>query len=207
MRVIRTEVRRRISWLIAAKSFDRKFIGFLAKGIGAVPVARAMDNMKPGEGTIYLPDPIHEPTLLRGIGTKFDGPEFEPEGTIALPTVNGTSHTATIAEIRGPEELLLKKPFRGRDPLYQLTGRTDITDDGRFTGDNAHQDLSEFRGSKFKVAPHVDQTAVYEAVFTRLNTGGCIGIFPEGGSHDRPDLLPLKGRLAIEAPPFYLQPD
>lgn len=199
MRVIRTEVRRRISWLIAAKSFDRKFIGLLAKGIGAVPVARAMDNMKLSEGTVYLPDPIHEPTLLRGIGTKFDGPEFEPEGTIALPTVNGTSYSATIAEIRGPEELLLKKPFRGRDPLYQLTGRTDITDDGKFAGDTAHQDLSGFKGSKFKVAPHVNQTAVYEAVFARLNMGGCIGIFPEGGSHDRPDLLPLKAGVAIMA--------
>jgi hypothetical protein len=26
-----------------------------------------------------------------------------------------------------------------------------------------------------------------------LHHGGSIGIFPEGGSHDRTDLLPLKG--------------
>jgi glycerol-3-phosphate O-acyltransferase/dihydroxyacetone phosphate acyltransferase len=193
MRVIRTEVHRRISWLIAEKSFRRRFIGLLSKGIGAVPVARAMDNMKPGEGTIYLPDPINQPTLVRGIGTKFDGPWFEPEGTIALPTINGIAHSATIAEIRGPEELILKKPFRARDALYQLTGRTDITDDGKFTDDGSEQDLGDFKGSKFKVAPHVDQSAVYKAVFQRLSTGGCIGIFPEGGSHDRPELLPLKG--------------
>lgn len=191
MRVIRTEVRRRISWLIAEKSFRRKFIGLLARGIGAVPVARAMDNMKPGEGTIYLPDPVNQPTLLRGIGTNFE--KFEPEGTIALPTINGTSHSTTIAEIHGPEELILKKPFKARDALYQLTGRTDITDDGKFTGDVSEQALSGFNGSKFKYAPHVDQSAVYNAVFGRLSTGGCIGIFPEGGSHDRPELLPLKG--------------
>ncbi|KAL1965058.1 hypothetical protein VTN77DRAFT_6118 [Rasamsonia byssochlamydoides] len=197
MRVIRNEARRRISWLIAEKSFRRKFIGLLARGIGAVPVARAMDNMKPGEGTIYLPDPVNQPTLLRGVGTKFDG--FEPEGTIALPTINGTSHSATIAEIRGPEELILKKPFKARDALYQLTGRTDITDDGKFTGDVSEQNLSDFKGSKFKYAPHVDQSAVYKAVFGRLSTGGCIGIFPEGGSHDRPELLPLKAGVAIMA--------
>ncbi|KAJ5168325.1 acyltransferase [Penicillium canariense] len=198
MRVIRSEAHRRISWLIAEKSFRRKFIGLLARGIGTLPVARAMDNLKPGTGTVYLPDPVNEPTLLRGIGTNFESPGFEPEGTIALPTINGTSHSTAIAEIRGPEELVLKKPFKHRDALFQLTGRKDIDDDGKFTGDAADQN-QEFQGTKFKVAPHVDQTAVYEAVFARLNAGGCVGIFPEGGSHDRPSLLPLKAGVALMA--------
>ncbi|KAJ5460253.1 acyltransferase [Penicillium daleae] len=198
MRVIRSEAHRRISWLIADKSFRRKFIGLLARGIGTLPVARAMDNLKPGTGTVYLPDPVNEPTLLRGVGTNFEGAGFEAEGTIALPTINGQSHSTAIAEIRGPEELVLKKPFKHRDALFQLTGRKDIDDDGKFTGDAADQD-SGFKGTKFKVAPHVDQTAVYEAVFARLNAGGCVGIFPEGGSHDRPSLLPLKAGVALMA--------
>lgn len=194
MRVIRSEAHRRISWLIAEKSFRRKFIGFLARGIGTLPVARAMDNLKPGTGTIYLPDPINEPTLLRGVGTNFEGPGFEKDGTIALPTINGTSHSAAIAEVRGPEELILKKPFKHRDALGQLTGRKDIDNDGKFSGDVSEQN-PDFKGTKFKVAPHVDQTAVYQAVFKRLGAGGCVGIFPEGGSHDRTTLLPLKGKL------------
>ena len=33
----------------------------------------------------------------------------------------------------------------------------------------------------------------------RLHAGGCIGIFPEGGSHDRSDLLPLKPGVAMMA--------
>ncbi|EDP50502.1 hypothetical protein KXW98_001181 [Aspergillus fumigatus] len=198
MRVLRNEAHRRISWLIAEKSFKRKFIGLLARGIGTVPVARAMDNVKPGVGTIYLPDPVNQPTLLRGVGTNFEGPEFEKEGTISLPTINGTSHSAAIAEIRGPEELVLKKPFKAKDALFQLTGRHDITDDGTFTGDGSAKD-PDFQGSKFKVSPHVDQTAVYQAVFGRLNAGGCVGIFPEGGSHDRPNLLPLKAGVALMA--------
>ncbi|PLB55054.1 putative glycerol-3-phosphate acyltransferase Sct1 [Aspergillus steynii IBT 23096] len=199
MRVMRSEAHRRISWLIAEKSFRRKFIGLLARGIGTVPVARAMDNMKVGAGTIYLPDPVNQPTLVRGIDTNFEGPGFEKEGTIALPTINRTSHSGTIAEIRGPEELILKKPFKARDPLYQLTGRKDITNDGQFTGDSSDRDLAGFKGAKFKVSPHVDQTAVYEAVFARLNAGGCVGIFPEGGSHDRTELLPLKAGVALMA--------
>ncbi|KOC09564.1 putative glycerol-3-phosphate acyltransferase Sct1 [Aspergillus flavus AF70] len=198
MRVMRNEARRRISWLIAEKSFRRKFIGLLARSIGTVPVARAMDNMKPGQGTIYMPDPINQPTLIRGIDTDFEGPGFEKDGTIALPTINGTSHNAAIAEIRGPAELIIKKPFKAKDPLYQLTGRKDITDDGQIIGDALDTD-PEFKGSKFKVSPHVDQTAVYEAVFARLNAGGCVGIFPEGGSHDRTNLLPLKAGVALMA--------
>ncbi|KAJ5762316.1 uncharacterized protein N7511_005698 [Penicillium nucicola] len=198
MRVIRSEAQRRISWLIADKSFRRKFIGFLARGIGTLPVARAMDNLKPGTGTIYLPDPINEPTLLRGVGTNFEGPGFEKDGTIALPTINGTSHSTAIAEIHGPEELVLKKPFKHRDALGQLTGRKDIGSDGKFASDASEQD-PEFNGTKFKVAPHVDQTAVYQAVFKRLGAGGCVGIFPEGGSHDRTTLLPLKAGVALMA--------
>ncbi|PTU18269.1 hypothetical protein P175DRAFT_0444344 [Aspergillus ochraceoroseus IBT 24754] len=199
MRVMRSEAHRRVSWLIADKSFQRKFIGLLARGIGTVPVARAMDNMKPGQGTIYLPDPVNQPTLVRGVGTNFEGPGFEKDGTIALPTINGTSHSAAIGEIHGPEELILRKPFRAKDALFQLTGRTDITDDGKFTGDASDRDSADFKGSKFKVSRHVDQTGVYEAVFARLNAGGCVGIFPEGGSHDRPNLLPLKAGVALMA--------
>ncbi|KAL4821812.1 hypothetical protein BDW67DRAFT_149578 [Aspergillus spinulosporus] len=199
MRVLRTEAHRRISFLIAEKSFRRKFIGLLARGIGTVPVARAMDLLKPGQGTVYLPDPVNQPTLLRGVGTNFEAPGFEKDGTIALPTINGTSHSTSIAEIRGPEELILKKPFTHKDALFQLTGRNDITDDGTFTGDVSDKDRADFKGSKFKAAPHVDQSAVYEAVFGRLLAGGCIGIFPEGGSHDRPDLLPLKPGVALMA--------
>ncbi|KAL4808345.1 hypothetical protein BDV18DRAFT_151379 [Aspergillus unguis] len=198
MRAVRTEAHRRISFLIAEKSFRRKFIGLLARGIGTVPVARAMDELKPREGTVYLPDPVNEPTLLRGIGTNFEGPGFEKDGSIALPTINGKSHSETIAEIRGPEELVLRKPFTHKDALFQLTGRNDIADDGNFTGDGSDKD-ADFKGSKFKAAPHVDQTAVYSAVFGRLLAGGCVGIFPEGGSHDRTDLLPLKPGVALMA--------
>lgn len=195
MRVMRRELHRRVAFLIADKSFKRKFIGLLARSAGAVPVARAMDNMRNGQGTIYLPDPVNNPTLLKGIGTNFKSPDFEVGGTITLPTINGQAATAEIGEIRSAEEIILKKPVKTKDALYQLTGRTDINEDGTFTGDVSDQDVSGFNGCQFKVAPHIDQTQVYRAVFDTLNNGGCIGIFPEGGSHDRPDLLPLKGTV------------
>lgn len=50
-----------------------------------------------------------------------------------------------------------------------------------------------------QVIPYVDQSAMYSSVYQKLAQGGCIGIFPEGGSHDRTDLLPLKAGVSIMA--------
>lgn len=198
MRVIRMEAHRRIAFLIAEKSMRRRFIGTLARSVGAVPVARALDNVKPATGRIYLADPVNEPKLVRGVGTKFDGPEVQIGGLLVLPTINGEAANAEILEVHGPEEILLKKEFKGPNALRQLTGREDITDEGKFSGVGGTEQKDpapDFKGTSFKTAPKVDQTKVYDAVFERLNAGGCVGIFPEGGSHDRTELLPLKGRL------------
>jgi glycerol-3-phosphate O-acyltransferase/dihydroxyacetone phosphate acyltransferase len=40
---------------------------------------------------------------------------------------------------------------------------------------------------------------MFESVFKALNNGDCVGIFPEGGSHDRLELLPLKAGMCIMA--------
>lgn len=49
-----------------------------------------------------------------------------------------------------------------------------------------------------QVLPKLDHAQVYEKVWERLNRGGAIGIFPEGGSHDNPHLIPLKGKKERE---------
>jgi glycerol-3-phosphate O-acyltransferase/dihydroxyacetone phosphate acyltransferase len=54
-------------------------------------------------------------------------------------------------------------------------------------------------GIKFKYMPSVDQSKMFEAVVKRLARNGAVGIFPEGGSHDRPEMLPLKAGVAIMA--------
>lgn len=84
MRIMRS-LNRRTSWLMAEKSFEKPIIGPLAGLVGVVPVSRAMDNMKSAEGSVFLSDPAQNPCLLRGIGTRFDGPGFEVGGSIYLP--------------------------------------------------------------------------------------------------------------------------
>ncbi|KAF2465509.1 CTR1 suppressor protein [Lindgomyces ingoldianus] len=201
MRVVKKESDRRIHFLIAEKSMKRRFIGAMAGLAGSVPVGRAMDSTKSAVGKIYLPDPVNDPCLIRGIGTDFESKDFQAGGTLSLPPVNNLASNAEIQEILGPEELRLKRPFKGGIPMQQLTGRDDMTEEGQFVdGAEARKGPAPgFEGINFKVAPKMNQREVYDAVHEVLHQGGSVGIFPEGGSHDRTELLPLKAGVAIMA--------
>ncbi|EHL01736.1 putative Uncharacterized acyltransferase [Glarea lozoyensis 74030] len=153
----------------------------------------------PGSGTIYLPDPVGNPLLVRGIGSKFNSKEVQIGGLLVLPSVNGTAANAEVAEVISAEEIRLKKPFKGATAMKQLTGREDVDEKGNFKDETVQGPIPGFEGIKYKTAPKVDQTEVYDAVFDRLSAGGAVGIFPEGGSHDRTELLPLKAGVAIMA--------
>lgn len=52
---------------------------------------------------------------------------------------------------------------------------------------------------QFSIIPKLDQTEVYTSVHEALRRRECIGIFPEGGSHDRTELLPLKAGICLMA--------
>lgn len=195
MRIVKMESGRRIHVLTAEKSMKRKFIGTMAAASGAVPVGRAMDIKRPAPGKIYLPDPVNDPLLVRGVGTNFEAKDFQVGGSLVLPKVDNKAAAAEIQDIKGPEELRLKRPFKGGIAMQQLTGRNDMTEDGTFVN-GAHSSIGPapgYEGTNFEVAPKLDQSGVYDAVHTVLHRGGSIGIFPEGGSHDRTELLPLKG--------------
>ncbi|KAK9320268.1 hypothetical protein V1517DRAFT_329899 [Lipomyces orientalis] len=172
MRQIRNEAGRRISFLAAEKSMRLKVVGTLARSVSSIPVARTQDLATPGTGLIYIDDK-EKPLVVKGQGTEFTK-ECTHGGLIILP--NSLGH-AEIENIVSDVELTLRRAFKDEKAIEHLLSGP----------------------SKFKKAPKVDQSQVYEKVFARLNDGGCIGIFPEGGSHDRPDLLPLKAGVAIMA--------
>ncbi|KAK4154975.1 hypothetical protein C8A00DRAFT_32245 [Chaetomidium leptoderma] len=197
-RTLRMESKRRVSLLIAQKSVNG-FIGWASRQVGAVPVGRAQDYAKPARGTLYLPDPVNDPTLVRGIGTDFEA-EAQVGGMLFLPSTKGHSGASVdVAQIIGPEEIRIKRAFKGKISVAQLTGRDDIDSNGDLTNKKVNGPKPGYEGTKFKLAPYIDQREVYQAVFNRLQSGGCVGIFPEGGSHDRTELLPLKAGVAIMA--------
>lgn len=169
---VRREANRRVSFLIAAKSYVHPLVGPLSRSQLAIPVSRAQDMLVKGTGTIYI-DFDSDALLVRGKGTQFLK-ECTPRGLLALPQSLGASE---IVEVRSDTELVIKKEFKRSDKIVELLKK----------------------GTPFKVADKIDQKQVYQYVFDHLHNNQCLGIFPEGGSHDRPDMLPLKAGVAIMA--------
>ncbi|OUM61425.1 hypothetical protein PIROE2DRAFT_66406 [Piromyces sp. E2] len=166
-----TKTNRRVGFLIAQSSMERKWIGRFARSLKTIPVIRAQDLAKNGEGTIYLPSPLTDPLLVRGYNTKFLS-TLKQKYKLSLPN----KCMAEIETVVSDTELILKYPF-----------------------ENGVELLTQEKGSSYRYAPFVDQHVVYNKVFHRLNNKECIGIFPEGGSHDRSTFLPLKAGVTIMA--------
>ncbi|OBA22710.1 hypothetical protein METBIDRAFT_75905 [Metschnikowia bicuspidata var. bicuspidata NRRL YB-4993] len=169
---VRKEANRRISFLIAAKSYHHPVIGPLSSAQLSIPVARAQDMLAPGTGKISI-DFDADPLLVTGRGTRFTL-ECMLRGLLALPKSLGASEIETIVS---DTELVLRREFKRSDAVVELLRR----------------------GTLFKVADKIDQKQVYHYVFEHLSRGECLGIFPEGGSHDRTELLPLKAGVAVMA--------
>ncbi|KAF5391440.1 hypothetical protein D9757_001918 [Collybiopsis confluens] len=182
---VHKETHRHVQFLAAAKSMERRFIGFFSRLMESIPVARAADGAKPGTGRVYLSE--DDPCLVIGEGTRFMT-EFSPRMQILLPkTVNHA--IAEVAEVISDTRLRIKKEFGG--------------DNGKRTA-RVKEKITELRrdgqaGLEFKILPFIDQQQMYRYVYESLKRGGSIGIFPEGGSHDRTDLLPLKAGVSIMA--------
>ncbi|KAJ7069979.1 hypothetical protein C8F01DRAFT_977427 [Mycena amicta] len=170
---------RRIQFLVAAASMQRMAVGFFARLVDSIPVARAADSIKPGTGRIHLsPD---DPCIVIGEGTRFLS-EFTPRMQIMLSQSLGNI-SAEVAGIISDTELKLKKEFTN-DKGKCADEIRDATENGSLT---------------FRRLPFVDQQEMYHHVYNALSGNGSIGIFPEGGSHDRTDLLPLKAGVSIMA--------
>lgn len=132
---------------------------------------RAADDAKSGSGLVFITS--EDPTLLRGINTKFTE-ELAPRKQVTLSKSLNLSG-AEILEILSDTEARLKKEFGGESGK----GTAKVIDALANT---------EAAGLPYKILPYVDQQTMYGAVYDRLKEGGCIGIFPEGawspnGSH------------------------
>lgn len=169
---VRKAVNRRVSFLVAEKSLRRKAVGFLARCSMSIGVVRAQDNLKPVRGKITVD--TENPRKLIGHGTFFTT-DCKPKGLIGLPKSMGS---VEIDSIESDTVMIVRKEFK--------MGKSEVKS-------------ALTKGTSFKYADKVNQSHVYHKVFEHLAHKQCIGIFPEGGSHDRTDLLPLKAGVAIMA--------
>ncbi|CDH14220.1 related to Glycerol-3-phosphate O-acyltransferase 2 [Zygosaccharomyces bailii ISA1307] len=174
---------RQVCFITAESSLKKKFIGLFGWLTGAIPVPRAQDNLEYVDERIliYAPDLDKNPRLIKGrvLGEGLASPgftKFVPKSLIGLPNYLGN---AQIEDIPDDYTIVLKQPFR-------------------FQAKPAIRTLLE-KGTRFKYAAKVNNSRTFQNVFDHLHTRGCVGIFPEGGSHDRPSMLPVKAGVAIMA--------
>lgn len=151
-----------------------------------VPVARAADYAVAGKGRIILSEA--DPLIVTGIGTSF-ATQVKPRSQLMLPKSAGYA-SAPVAEVISDTEIRLKSEF----VVPSKDGSTNVKASHRVRNESESKE-----GLQFKVLPHVEQEETYGACFQRLYEGGSIGVFPEGGSHDRTDFLPLKAGFSIMA--------
>lgn len=162
---------RKVRFLTAAVSMRKWYIGLFGRLLNSIPVERPMDLAILATGKIYR----KQDDFLKIHG---EGTEFESEAKVGLALmvkVKVETFTAQIEEIISDSEIRIKKPF---DPA-------------------AEQVLLE--GTPFKYVPVLDQSHVYTEVIETLARGEAVVIFPEGGSHDRAEMLPLKAGVSLMA--------
>lgn len=173
---------RQVCFVTAESSLKKRFVSLFGRLTGAIPVPRAQDNLKPVDPRIkiYCPDLENNPTVIKGRVEGGESPAFTKrfivKSLIGLPNYLGN---AQITEIKDDETLIIKTPFK-------------------FKTSQKIKDMLT-NGTNFKYAAKIDNSKVFQNVFDHLHTKGCVGIFPEGGSHDRPSLLPIKAGVAIMA--------
>lgn len=158
---------RKISFLVAQKSYDKAIIGHFAKAVGSIPVARPQDYARKGEGEILL-----DGLIMKGR----NGTQFSSLGKGDKIRPGRSADAYRVLEVISDEEAILIAEIDA-SPL------------------NEEQNV----WLKYDILDFVDQSKMFNSVHTALASGKSLCIFPEGGSHDRTDLLPLKVGIAAIA--------
>jgi glycerol-3-phosphate O-acyltransferase / dihydroxyacetone phosphate acyltransferase len=200
--------KRQVSYLMAEASWKRRLIGDFAWALGVVPVKRAQDDAKPGTGTIRFGSmagasstTTTKTTTTTESASSTDPAEESPSSTNVIwrVTGSGTSFLTDLApgdKIRPPSTAHGLKVIKVESDTELLVDATGLPDN--FPTANL---LSPTTAAfvPYDVLKHTPLNKVFEKVLDRLAAGGALGIFPEGGSSDRTDLLPLKIGVSLIA--------
>ena len=141
-----------------------------------VPVKRAQDDARKGTGTIRMTLVTNKEQKkvieVEGIDTVFTT-ELVPGDKIRPP---GTPTAFKVLSVSSNKAVTLST--EGAPDEYEVPKDQPVA---------------------FDILKKVDTKVVFSKVLERLAAGGAVGIFPEGGSHDRTELLPLKVGIALIA--------
>ena len=174
---------RTLGFLIAAKSWRQRVVGMFARLMDGVPVERGQDIARPGTGTLTVSgkDCHH----VHGDGTRFTAETKAGDALVCKVEVADTPDASTrswrtfsfaVVHVLSDTEVRVKPgPDSDLPPSLNVNG------------------------VNFKCQPRVTQSRVFKHCHNALGRGDCIGIFPEGGSHDRSHLIPIKAGVSVIA--------
>lgn len=196
---------RPVYFLIAAKSMGRKIIGFFGRLAKAIPVTRPQDLMVKG-GKNGLAKPVLDGIKILAIAKAHANQSSVGESEFT---------TGRVLIIENFDLLSLKMPEKALGWQISLSADGPIVSaDAPGISTYAVQEIiasasilllrkpipdTPNQQYYFNLLPVIDQSSTYDNVYERLLEGHCIGIFPEGGSHDRAEMLPLKAGVTIMA--------
>ena len=179
--------KRPVNFLIAEKSTRHKLLKHFVRFMNVVPVTRAIDHKKLGNGQIRLVDT--NSLLVKGSETAFTDQvkvsdslrisikvEQEQVPFVFHLNVQEVLDQETVRVKMSPEELLSLQ----KNPYFQRLNENEI----------------EFNTSYY-ILPKINQKKVFQGTLDALAQGKVIGIFPEGGSHDQTKLIDIKPGACI----------
>lgn len=158
---------RQVRFIMAEKSYNQPIIGQFGRMFNAVPVVRPQD----------VPMIPGEGRLVKSQGTTIcgEGTDFTKcvakGDVIVWFTPAKAKCSAQVNRIVSPTQVEVTMPIQTE---FQIGDPTE-----------------------FKISRRIDHSEMYAKVYDTLQHNQCIGIFPEGGSHDHTSLLPLKAGVAL----------
>jgi len=194
---------RRISFLFARKSFDSLVVGFFARAMQQVPVSRPQDLAFQGMGVLLSLEPEAESKdgdTHRLVGS--EACQFRTQLAAGAKITFGSGKVKATWKVLSIESecVCLVSPVLpppAKEPAAAKAAG-DTPPPSPTTASVASFPPIPADG-KYRIVPRGDFEVMLKDVVSALEGGACIGVFPEGGSHDRTDLNELKPGVALMA--------
>jgi len=214
--VVLCTCQRTISYLMAEKSYNRRIVGDIAWAMGAVPVKRAMDETKDGKGSVT----IHEIFLNTSPNSSSNSMDVSSFSEAQHQQQDENQTNASFTSMSKQDTSSISRRFQVNGLQTEFLKQIKVGDKIRIHGSSiqmkvlfiesdtsmqveaiemAQSHVASSKAETFQIMERIDQEKVYESVLAKLASGGAVCIFPEGGSHDRTDLLPLKVGVSLIA--------
>ena len=171
--MMRAHCKRNVRFIIAEKSMNRPVIGHFARLMQAVPAVRPQD-----------------------VGsTQGPGKLVSVKGNVV--TGAGTTFTSTLSQGDVVIWTVPTKKERCQGQVWTIASDTELTLTQVVAADDEVVTGAASGGTTYKYSKRIDHSDMYASVYSTFQEGDAIGIFPEGGSHDRTSMMPLKAGVAL----------